>query len=102
MIFSSKMEEKLIPEFSVKEFCNFLAKKFDKEIADTFEKNKISGSIFLKLSENQLERMVEAMGDVVSLQSLQSRVKDSETPGAEVTNDNMYNCCVTIYVPFAS
>ena len=38
-----------------------------------FEKNKISGSVFLKLSETQIGRMVEAMGDI-ELQSLQCRI----------------------------
>ena len=69
-----KMEE-LIPTYSVKEFADYLADHFNAEIADSFEKNKISGRLFLKISEAQIEKMVEALGDVVELQSLQSRVQ---------------------------
>ena len=71
----NKMEE-LIPTFSVKELSEFLAVHFNVEIADSFE-NKISGPLFLKLSEDQIGRMVEAIGDIVELQSLQSKVQVS-------------------------
>ena len=79
--FFFKMEEKLIPSYSFREFSEYLANYFDQEVANAFEKNKISGSSFLKLSESQLGRMVEAIGDIVELQSLQSRVHEA---GAKV------------------
>ena len=78
------MEEKLIPTFSVREFSDFLAENFDDEVADSFKQNKISGSLFLKLSEDQLGRMVQAIGDVVNLTSLQSRIKEMNTPTVQV------------------
>ena len=59
--FFFKMEEKLIPSYSVRGFSEYLANYFDQEVANAFEKNKISGSSFLKLSESQLGRMVEAI-----------------------------------------
>lgn len=68
------MEETLIPNFSVTEFAAFLATRFNLDIAEEFERNKMSGSVFLKLSENQIEKMVPAIGDIVELQSLQSRI----------------------------
>lgn len=85
-----KMEEKQIPTFSVKELSDFLAEKFNQDIADSFERNKISGPLFLKLSENQLEKIVEAIGDVIKLQSLQSRIWDIVTPGPQVRNKICY------------
>ncbi len=42
-----------------------------------FEKNKTSGSVFFKLSETQIGRMVEAMGDI-ELQSLQCRIHEAD------------------------
>ena len=45
----------------------------DEEVSAAFKKNKISGSVFLRLSEGQLGRMVEAIGDVVELQALLKR-----------------------------
>ena len=70
------MEEYLIPNFSIKELASFLAERFDETLANEFEKNKISGPVFLKLTENQIGRMVPAIGDVVELQSLQRRVQE--------------------------
>ena len=58
----------------VTQFCDYIAENFDEEVSDSFKRNKISGSVFLRLSEGQLGRMVEAIGDVVELQSLQSKV----------------------------
>lgn len=86
------MEEKLIPTFSVEEFSSFLAEGFDEDVADTFEKNKISGSLFLKLSEDQLGRMVEAIGDVVNLKLLQGRVQDINAPQVRALVLRMYAC----------
>ena len=73
-MFIKKMEE-LIPTLSVKEFGDYLADHFGKDIAASFEKNKISGSLFLKLKEAQIGKMVEAIGDIVELQELQSKVQ---------------------------
>jgi hypothetical protein len=71
-----EMEERLIPNFSVKEFASFLAERFEECVSQQFEENKICGSIFLKLTEDQIGRMVDCIGDLVELQSLQSRVKE--------------------------
>ena len=71
------MAEQEIPEFSVQELGDFLADRFSESISEEFVKNKISGSVFLKLTESQLEKMVTAIGDVVELQSLQKRVLNS-------------------------
>ena len=80
-----KMEdqEKPLPNFSVKELSDFLAKAFNQDIADSFEKNKISGPLFLKLSENQFGKIVEAIGDVIELQY---RVQESVAPKPQVRN----------------
>lgn len=48
--------------YSLKELASFVSEKFDQDIADAFEKNKISGQLFLKLSEAQIGRMVPAIG----------------------------------------
>ena len=79
-------QEKQLPNFSVKELSDFLTKAFNQDIADSFEKNKISGPLFLKLSENQFGKIVEAIGDVIELQSLQYRVQDSVAPKPQVRN----------------
>ena len=70
----AKMEESLIPAYSVRELSDYLYEHFDRDVSEAFERNKISGSSFLKLSESQLGRMLEAIGDIVELQSLQCRV----------------------------
>lgn len=70
------MEE--ISTYSVGEFSEYLAKHFDQEVVSAFEKNKISGSLFLRLSESQIGRMVEAIGDVVELQTLQYKILEAE------------------------
>ena len=51
MVFEMK-ELLLIPSFSVREFADYLAEHFDQDVADAFEKNEISGSSFLKLTES--------------------------------------------------
>ena len=61
--------------FSTDELCSFLAETFDEDVTESFRKNKITGSTFMKLSEQQIEKMVTAIGDVVELRALQSRVK---------------------------
>lgn len=71
------MEEKQIPTLSTKDFSIYITETFDADIGESFLNNKISGSLFLKLSESQIVRMVPALGDVIELQSLQSRVQDS-------------------------
>jgi hypothetical protein len=70
----AKMEEKLIPTFSVSALSEFLAIAFCDEVSQAFEKNKVSGALFLKLKI--MAKMVEAIGDI-ELQSLQSRVQES-------------------------
>ena len=67
-----------ISTYSVGEFSDYLLEHFDPEVAAVFEKNKISGSSFMKLSENQIGRMVEAIGDIVELQSLQYRILEAQ------------------------
>ena len=84
MVHFSKMEEELIPNFSVQEFSSFLAEKFDEGIAAEFEKNKISGPLFLNLTENHLGKMVSAIGDIVELKLLQCRVKERNTQTIQV------------------
>lgn len=78
------MDEQLIPNFSVQEFVSFVAENYDQEIAAEFEINKISGRIFMKLSEDQLGKMVPAIGDVIELQSLQCRLKEMSTQPTQV------------------
>lgn len=77
------MDERNIPELSVHDFCEFLSKDFDDEVVESFRRNKISGGNFLKLTEEQLGKIVSAIGDLVELQSLQHRIKKALNPVAE-------------------
>jgi len=54
---------------SVTAFAEYLQRRFDEDVVDVM-KSKISGSVFLKLSERQIECMIPAMGDVVELVAL--------------------------------
>ena len=56
---------------SVSEFSEFLATKFDDDVVQAFEKNKISGSVFLLMTDNKIGSLVPAIGDVILLQQLQ-------------------------------
>ena len=56
---------------SVSEFSEFLATKFDDDIVQAFEKNKISASVFLLMTDNQIGSLVPAIGDVILLHQLQ-------------------------------
>lgn len=88
------MEESLIPTYSVSMFSEYLAKHFDQEVASAFERNKVSGSAFMKLSESQIGKMVEAIGDIVELQSLQCRVYEA---GVEVLFTMYLFLCVNLF-----
>ena len=46
--------------------------KFDKDVVESFRVNKISGSVFLQLSEEQIGKMVKAIEDVVQLLNLKT------------------------------
>ena len=63
---------------SVAEFSEYLLNKFDEDVVNIIKNNKISGSIFLKLTECQLEQMIPAIGDVVELMGLQEELKTAE------------------------
>ena len=63
-----------VTELNVHQFCEYLAAKFDTDVVESFRSNKISGSIFLRLSEEQLGKMVTAIGDVVQLSTLQAKI----------------------------
>ena len=54
-----------IKKYDVKQFCEYLATKFDKDVVKCFRVNKISGSVFLQLLEKQIGKMVKTIGDVV-------------------------------------
>lgn len=60
--------------FSVEQFSEYLAVKFDNDVVESFRANKISGSIFLQLSEEQIGKLVSAIGDVVEISNLQAKV----------------------------
>ena len=80
---AGRASEESIPKMSVEEFCEYLSVKFEEDVIESLRKNKISGKSFMKLSEQQLERLVVAIGDVVELQALQTRVKRKLNPLAE-------------------
>jgi len=61
-----------IKKYNVEQFCEYLAMKFDKDVVESFRVNKISGSVFLQLSEEQIGKMVKAIGDVVQLLNLKT------------------------------
>ena len=60
---------------SVPQFSEFIASKLDDEVGDVFQKNKISGSIFLLMSEAQISALVPAISDVITLKQLQAAYK---------------------------
>ena len=73
-VLAEGLTEKRIPSLNVFEFCDFLSTRFDEVVTESFRMNKISGHCFMKLSEQQMGRIVTAIGDVVELLDLQSRV----------------------------
>lgn len=58
---------------SVGEFCDFLSTKFDDDVIASFRSSKISNANFTKLSEQQLEKLVTAVSDVMKLQMFITR-----------------------------
>ena len=65
---------------SVTEFAEYLSRTFDEDVFDVMKSNIISRSVFLKLSERQIECMIPAaVGDVVELMALQDEVKTTES-----------------------
>ena len=68
------IDEKVIPKLDVNNFCEFLKTRFDEDVSESFRANKISGDCFLKLTEEQIGKMVTAVGDIVELMALQSRL----------------------------
>ena len=73
-VLAEGLAEKRIPSLNVFEFCDFLSTRFDEVVTESFRMNKIGGHCFMKLSEQQMGRIVTAIGDVVELLDLQSRV----------------------------
>ena len=50
-----------MPAMSVSEFAQYLSIKFDEDVIEVMQKNKISGATFLKISESQFEKMIPAI-----------------------------------------
>ncbi len=75
--------EKTIPKFTVDELGEFLSSKFDDDVIESLHANKVSGGTSMKLTEQQIGRMVTAIGDVVELMALQSRVTKMLNPLSE-------------------
>ena len=73
-VLAEGLAEKRIPSLNVFEFCDFLSTRFEEDIVELFRMNKVSGRCFMKLTEQQMGRIVTAIGDVVELMDLQSRV----------------------------
>ena len=76
---------KELQHLTVEEFSEFLETRFDDEVAGAFYKNKISGEIFLLMTENQITSIVPAIGDVIKLRQLQascSSVYSSPVPSS--------------------
>ena len=69
---ASSLELKDVPSMNITEFCEFLGSKFDLDVVAVFEKNKISGSLFMLMSEEQIKSQVSAIGDHIMLQQLQT------------------------------
>lgn len=81
---AKRLSKENISKLSIDDFCDFLSQiSFDEDVIELFRKNKISGWSFMKLTEQQLEKLVTAIGDVVELQALQTRVKRKTNPLAE-------------------
>lgn len=90
-VLAERLAEKRIPSLNVFEFCDFLPPRFDEVVTESFRMNKISGHCFMKLSEQQIGRIVTAMiGDVVELMDLQSRVIKLLNPLSEQLSHLFY------------
>ena len=58
------------------EFCTYLAdKNFDEDIVQKFSKNKICGSTFLNLTEDDLKDLLPVIGERVRVRQLLKEAK---------------------------
>lgn len=72
---ATSVEVNDLSTMSVSQLSTFISTKLDEEVGEMFLKNKISGSIFLLMSEEQIAQLVPAIGDVIMLQQLQTTYK---------------------------
>jgi hypothetical protein len=83
---ASGFSVKELSNLSTEEFADYLEKEYDDEVSEIFKKNKIDGSVFMLMNENQLSALVPAVGDVIRFQELQKHVKKlNGTPLTPVT-----------------
>ena len=68
-----------IRKLNVEQFCDYLALKFANDVVESFRANKITGSVFLHLTEEHIGKIVTALGDVVQLTNLWTKILVSLT-----------------------
>ena len=68
-----------IRKLNVEQFCDYLVLKFDNDVVESFRANKITGSVFLQLTEEHIGKIVTALGDVVQLINLRTKILVSLT-----------------------
>lgn len=65
----------VIKDLNVEDFSEFLLEKgVHEEVASLFVSNRISGSIFLKLSEGDLKEIIPTIGDRILVKELLNQV----------------------------
>ena len=65
----------LIKELNREDFGDFLLEKgVDQEVASLFVSNRISGSVFLKLTEDELKELIPTIGDRILVKELLKEV----------------------------
>jgi len=61
-------------KLNVEQFCDYLVLKFANDVVESFRTNKITGSVFLQLTEEYIGKIATALGDVVQLTSLRTKI----------------------------
>ena len=69
---------KLIPNFCIQDCTGISWKSLMMMLHLLLEGSRNAGSHFLKLSEEQISKMVPAIGDIVDLQTLQGVVRRAQ------------------------
>ena len=65
----------IIKDLNVDDFSEFLLEKgVHEEVASLFVSNRISGSIFLRLSEDDLKELIPTIGDRILVKELLKQV----------------------------
>ena len=60
-----------VPEFTIDELAEFLSERsVREEVIENFRKNKISGGVFLVLTEEDLKELVPLIGERTEIRAL--------------------------------